>query len=289
MLNKFPTSTPIDLDPSTISPQLQPQNPSSHTPSQHRAFLAASSPQTPTATTTTFSPTHHQVGQSLLGGQNFTTPQQSLVITSTNPSTSFEIIPTMNNTSAENSSNNNSHNLFNNHTNTTTTTTTTTNTSLPPPTQLQQQQSVSSSPQQDNQSQEMLHHTLKNERRTQYQEDQLVEKALLEDSFIEHGILAVDKSVSILGEILNLSEGRDKLFKLLSAVLKLTRYGINTFCEPSPKTRDILERIKSCSTATSNTRLFLKLCTDWVFFRLVIRIWYQQRWGWLKLFTLAHV
>jgi hypothetical protein len=59
-----------------------------------------------------------------------------------------------------------------------------------------------------------------------------------------------------------------------------------------PKTNltdDILGRIKSCSTATSTTRLFLKLCTDWVFFRLAARVYYQQRPGTLKVFTLSRL
>ena len=62
-----------------------------------------------------------------------------------------------------------------------------------------------------------------------FPDDQIVERALLEDSFIEHGLLAVDKSVSILGEILNLSEGRDKLFKVFSAILKLAKYALNNW------------------------------------------------------------
>jgi hypothetical protein len=63
----------------------------------------------------------------------------------------------------------------------------------------------------------------------EYPPDQLVERALLEDSFIEHGLLAVDKNVSILGEVLNLSEGRDKLFKFGAAILKISKYAINTW------------------------------------------------------------
>ena len=39
----------------------------------------------------------------------------------------------------------------------------------------------------------------------EYQDDQMIEKALLEDSFIEHGLLAVDKSVSIFGEIVEIT------------------------------------------------------------------------------------
>jgi len=160
---------------------------------------------------------------------------------------------------------------------------TTQNSFIPLPPELQPQPSLSGHT-------GSFQNTPKNgQNNSEFQDDQIVERALLEDSFIEHGLLAVDKSVSILGEILNLSEGRDKLFKLFSAVLKLTRYGLNNWVEKSPLIDDILSRIKACSTATSTTRLFLKLCTDWVFFRLAARVYYQQRSGTLKIFTLTRL
>lgn len=38
------------------------------------------------------------------------------------------------------------------------------------------------------------------------------------DNLVEHGLQAIDKRVSIWGEIINLSEGRDKIFKIFSGL-----------------------------------------------------------------------
>jgi len=53
--------------------------------------------------------------------------------------------------------------------------------------------------------------------------------------------------------------------------------------------KEILDRLKGCSSATSTARAFLKLFTDWVFFRLAIRIYHKQRFGMLKVLTLGRL
>ena len=92
-------------------------------------------------------------------------------------------------------------------------------------------------------------------------DDQIVEKAIEENSVLEHGLLAIDKRVSILGEIINQSEGRDKIFKVFSGLLKVVKWFLMNYASTWLHTKDALARIKGASTATSNARCFLKLFT----------------------------
>jgi hypothetical protein len=53
--------------------------------------------------------------------------------------------------------------------------------------------------------------------------------------------------------------------------------------------KDYLARIKTASSSTSIARAFLKLFTDWVFFRMAIRIYYKQRFGLLKVLSMGRL
>ncbi len=91
--------------------------------------------------------------------------------------------------------------------------------------------------------------------------DQIVERAMQADNLVEHGLMAIDKRVSIVGEIINLSEGRDKIFKIFSSLLKLVRWCVTKYFMHYTFSKEILNRLKGASSATSTARAFLKLFT----------------------------
>jgi len=109
------------------------------------------------------------------------------------------------------------------------------------------------------------------------------------ENLVEHGLMSLDKRVSIWGEITSLSEGRDKIFKIFSGLLKVARWVLANYFTQWAFSKELQTRLKNAGTATSTARAFLKLFTDWVFFRLAIRVWKKQHFGWLKVLTMGRL
>lgn len=118
-------------------------------------------------------------------------------------------------------------------------------------------------------------------------DDRQVERALNTTDLIEHGLLAMDKRISIFGEILSSAEGRDKIFKQQSGLQKITEYLIKRYINSKMLKEEQQYRTHTCSTYTSIARLYLKQFTEWNFQRLSIRVYVEQRSGYLKTLTMG--
>jgi hypothetical protein len=109
---------------------------------------------------------------------------------------------------------------------------------------------------------------------------------------IEHGLVVVlHKKFDILHRVWSLSEGQDKLFKILTSFCRILGHclalGVDRYHSFKAPGLDFISRLKKLQSSTSLTRKFLKLFNSAIFIKLILQVWTQQKFSFLKILVLG--
>jgi len=105
------------------------------------------------------------------------------------------------------------------------------------------------------------------------QPDRLVEQALRSRyALIEHGLIALDRQFSLVSRFLDVTEGRDKLYKLLQNICRIAGGLSVAFFPDSPYTSAVDARLSTLEKHLSITRKALRLGNAFTFVRLFVRV-----------------
>lgn len=120
----------------------------------------------------------------------------------------------------------------------------------------------------------------------------LVQNALKSDNLLEHGLQnldnalsSFDKNASVLANIMNSTESRDKVFKMVQSMCKIGRYVYGVRLPDA----EMFEKFENVHLFTKVSRTYLKLFCTSSFIRLFLRVARFEKMSFLKVAAMGRL